>query len=105
MKKFLTILVVALLSCLAVGAQGTVTVTQSEDIDALVNGKKNTKANKKETTTAATRSGEKTNCTFGSYSTSRASYRSTDTISSTAHCVYAYETCTKEGSPPTYRPH
>ena len=47
MKKFLAILVVALLSCLAVGAQGTVTVTQSEDIDALVNGKKNTKANKK----------------------------------------------------------
>ena len=47
MKKFLTLLVVALLSCLAVGAQGTVTVTQSEDIDALVNGKKNTNANKK----------------------------------------------------------
>ena len=46
MKKFLAILVVALLSCLAVSAQGTVTVTQSEDIDALVNGKKNTKANK-----------------------------------------------------------
>lgn len=47
MKKFLALLVVALLSCLAVGAQGTVTVTQSEDIDALVNGKKNAKANKK----------------------------------------------------------
>ena len=103
MKKFLAILVVALLSCLAVGAQGTVTVTQSEDIDALVNGKKNTKANKKKPQPQP--QGEKTNCTFGSYSTSRASYRSTDTISGTAHCVYAYETCTKEGSPPTYRPH
>ena len=47
MKKFLVILVVAFLRCLAVGAQGTVTVTQSEDIDALVNGKKNAKINKK----------------------------------------------------------
>lgn len=47
MKKFLVILVVAFLRCLAIGAQGTVTVTQSEDIDALVNGKKNAKINKK----------------------------------------------------------
>ena len=36
MKKILVILVVAFLRCLAIGAQGTVTVTQSEDIDALV---------------------------------------------------------------------
>ena len=47
MKKILVILVVAFLRCLAIGAQGTVTVTQSEDIDALVNGKKNAKINKK----------------------------------------------------------
>lgn len=36
MKKFLTTIVVVLLSTLAVSAQGTVTVTHSSDIDALV---------------------------------------------------------------------
>ena len=47
MKKFLTTIVVVLLSTLAVSAQGTVTVTHSSDIDALVNGnKKTTKTNK-----------------------------------------------------------
>ncbi|WP_077197509.1 SPOR domain-containing protein [Prevotella ihumii] len=40
MKKFLTTLIIALIGTLAVCAQGTVTVTQSADIDALVNGKK-----------------------------------------------------------------
>ncbi len=40
MKKLLTILFFILCSTAAIHAQGTVTVTQSSDIDAIVNGKK-----------------------------------------------------------------
>ncbi len=49
MKRFLTILVVAFFSAIAVNAQGTVTVTQSSDVDAVVNGNRRakTKAEKK----------------------------------------------------------
>ncbi|GAA2995809.1 SPOR domain-containing protein [Prevotella corporis] len=43
MKKFLTTLVIVLLGTLAASAQGTVTVTQSAEIDALVNGNKKAK--------------------------------------------------------------
>ncbi|WP_028897934.1 SPOR domain-containing protein [Prevotella sp. HUN102] len=49
MKKFLALLVIAFFSAIAVNAQGTVTVTQSADVDAVVNGnrKAKTKAEKK----------------------------------------------------------
>ena len=40
MKKLLTIIYLILCSIAAIHAQGTVTVTQSSDIDAIVNGKK-----------------------------------------------------------------
>lgn len=43
MKKFLTTLVIVLFGTLAASAQGTVTVTQSAEIDALVNGNKKAK--------------------------------------------------------------
>ena len=48
MKRLLTIIVVMLTAVVAVNAQGSVTVSQSAEIDALVNGKKADKKNKKD---------------------------------------------------------
>ena len=47
MKRLLTIIVFMLTAVVAVNAQGSVTVSQSAEIDALVNGKKTDKKNKK----------------------------------------------------------
>lgn len=46
MKRLLTIIVFMLTAIVAVNAQGSVTVTQSAEIDALVNGKKGCKESK-----------------------------------------------------------
>lgn len=48
MKRLLTIIVFMLTTVVAVNAQGSVTVTQSAEIDALVNGKKASKKNNKD---------------------------------------------------------
>ena len=48
MKRLLTIIVFMLTAIVAVNAQGSVTVTQSAEIDALVNGKKAAKKANKE---------------------------------------------------------
>lgn len=48
MKRLLTIIVFMLTAIVAVNAQGSVTVTQSAEIDALVNGKKAAKRANKE---------------------------------------------------------
>ena len=48
MKRLLTIIVFMLTAVVAVNAQGSVTVSQSAEIDALVNGKKTDKKNKKD---------------------------------------------------------
>ena len=48
MKRLLTIIVFMLTAVVAVNAQGSVTVTQSAEIDALVNGKKAEKKSKKD---------------------------------------------------------
>ena len=48
MKRLLTIIVFMLPAVVAVNAQGSVTVSQSAEIDALVNGKKASKKNNKE---------------------------------------------------------
>ena len=47
MKRLLTIIVLMLTAVVAVNAQGSVTVSQSSEIDALVNGKKAQKKNNK----------------------------------------------------------
>ncbi len=48
MKRLLTIIVFMLTAVVAVNAQGSVTVSQSAEIDALVNGKKASKKNNKD---------------------------------------------------------
>ena len=46
MRQFVLIFLISLLPAVGIHAQGKVTVTQSADIDALVNGKKNAQSNK-----------------------------------------------------------
>jgi len=48
MKRLLTIIVFMLTAVVAINAQGSVTVSQSAEIDALVNGKKASKKNNKD---------------------------------------------------------